>query len=61
MKNWFPFLFLIFLYLYTYHTDDLTFIHKPIISIILYVFAIIVCGAIFASLKKEASQKSAKK
>lgn len=60
MKNWFPFIFLILLYLYTYHTDDLPFLHKPIISIILYVIAIIVCGFMLASLKKEAKHKSSK-
>lgn len=58
MKKFLPFLFLVLLYLYTDHSSNIAFLHKPIVSIFLYIIAILFCALILVNVKKEITSKN---
>ncbi len=53
-----PFIFLALIYLYTFHSNDISLFHKPIVAIFLYVTAIIVCALLLVNVKKERSSNN---
>lgn len=58
MKKFLPFLFLVLLYLYTNYSSNIAFLHKPIVSIFLYIIAILFCALILVNVKKEITSKN---
>lgn len=53
MKTLAAFIFLAILYWYSFHSNDISFLHKPIVSILLYIIAIIACALMIVNVRKE--------
>lgn len=53
-----PCLFLALIYFYTFHSNDISLFHKPIVSIFLYVTAIIASALMLVNIKKERMSNS---
>ncbi|WP_176344237.1 hypothetical protein [Priestia aryabhattai] len=55
MKKLSPFLFLIVLYLYCSQYNQIAFLHKPLVSVFLYIAAVMACALLLVNVKKGTS------
>ncbi|USL40887.1 hypothetical protein [Priestia megaterium] len=53
MKKLLPILFLAALYLYDSSYNHTAFLHKPVVSVILYVAAILACALLLINVKRD--------
>ncbi|GAB1808574.1 hypothetical protein [Priestia megaterium] len=53
MKKLLPFLFLATLYWYNSSYNHTSFLHKPVVSVFLYVAAILICALLLVNVKKD--------
>ncbi|MCM3098321.1 hypothetical protein [Priestia megaterium] len=53
MKKLLPFLFLATLYWYNSSYNHTAFLHKPVVSVFLYVAAILICALLLVNVKKD--------
>lgn len=58
MRKLTPFAFLVLLYLYCSDFNQITFLHKSVVSSSLYVVAIIVCASFIVNIRKETTSCS---